>query len=63
MSANAVKLDQLRVRAHTGNTLGQLALLLRREQDVGAYTNDEGSLELQSLETTFERTAIAPNLT
>ena len=58
MSANAVQLDQLGVRAHTGNALGQLALLLRREQDIRADTDDERAFEVKSLEATFERTPV-----
>ncbi len=51
MPADAIQLGELRVRADARDTFSQLALLLGREQDIGAYTDDERALELQPFET------------
>ena len=54
MAANTIEFGKLRVFADHREALGQLALLLYREQDIGTHADDQGALELEALEAFFE---------
>ena len=53
-----VELRELRIRADRRNALGQFALLVNREQEVGANAHYERPFQVQTLEAGLQRPAV-----
>ena len=58
MALDAIELHQVRVLADAPDAVGELVLLVNREQDIGQCADDQRTFQFQAPEPRFQRAAV-----